>query len=385
MRAWKLSLVVLLASGGVAAAAESSALWQGDPYRAQRLEITRSALDFLSRSANPDGSFGASHRRLQTSLVLLAFLAAGERPGEAPYGQMLTDAYRWLLSARSVTGFAGDKELPTESHAVAGLAFTELTGMGANSEDDRKLREAALAALQHTLDTQDKAFGGRYNGGWKAEARDKLNDRKASAWQMVFIKAAGYSGARVPAGAVLRGTEFMKGSFKGESEKHNKRDVGGFSYDAEGLPVRSISAAGTYCMEQFHDSRSDRTLGAKWLAANPPVWTGPHFYFTEFFAVRALRLNALSDGGKEARDRFDDYFRKVTALLREQQRPDGSFALPPGNAEYTKQMGPVYATAMAVLILNCDRNLLPSDMAAELPQPAARISEAPPPTEGEHK
>ena len=365
MNRWRIRAAALLLIAGVALAGEA------DAYQKQREEMTRNALEFLARCANPDGSFGSSHRRLQTGLTLLAFLSAGERPGEGPYGEALAAACRWLLGARAVTGFAGDKELPTESHAIAGMAFAELVGMGASAEDDGKLYEAARAALEHTLETQDKAYGGRYNGGWKAEPRDKLNDRKASAWQLAFVQAMDYCGVRVSKGSLLRGVEFMKGSFKPDEDAYGKHDVGGFSYDAEGLPVRSISAAGLYCMELFDQPAAERELAADWLAENPPIWNGPHFYYTQFFAVRALRWRRCSDGGEKAQRRFEDYFRKVTEILRGEQRPDGSFGLPPGNAEYTKQMGATYATAMAVLILNCNRNLLPVDMVPEVAQAKA--------------
>lgn len=368
---WRVTwAVLLLACVRPAAGGESAPLSApADPYRAQRAQMTRNALEFLAHSANADGSFGSSCRRHQTGLVLLAFLSAGHRPGEGQYGDMLTGAYRWLLGSQAVTGFAGDKELPTESHAVAGLAFAELIGMGVTPEDDRKLYAAASAALGQTLETQDKAYGGRYNGGWKAEPRAKLNDRKASAWQLAFIRAMGYCGTNVSRGSVLRGVEFMKGSFKPEGEGFNKHDVGGFSYDAEGLPVRSISAAGFYCMELFGQPARERALAAGWLAANPPIWSGPHFYDSEFFGVRALRLRRYSDGSEEAARRFEQYFRKVTDILRDQQLPDGSFGVPPGNAEYTKEMGATYATPMAVLILNCDRGLLPIDVVAEVAEP----------------
>jgi len=359
-------------AAGVTLAGEAGALSAArDPYREQRQEMTRNALAYLSGSANPDGSFGSSHRRLQTGLVTLALLAAGERPGAGEHGEMLSASCKWLLGAQAVTGFSGDKELPTESHAVAGLAFAELTGMGLSAEENAKLFAAASASLQYTLEAQDKAYGGRYNGGWKAEARAKVNDRKASAWQLAFIQSMQHCGVRVSKGALLRGVEFMKGSFKPDEEEFEKYDVGGFSYDAEGLPVRSISAAGLYCMELFGEPKADRELSARWLAANPPIWNGPHFYYTQFFAVRAIGFRAQSAGTQEARDRSEDYLRKVTELLRDQQRPDGSFGLPPGNAEYTKQMGTVYATAMAVLILNCDRNLLPLDMPPEQARPKA--------------
>jgi hypothetical protein len=340
-----------------------------DAHRLQRIEMTRNALEYLAEWVKDDGSVGDSHRRLQTGLTVLAFLSAGRTPRDARYGDVVERGGHWLLRNRAVTGFMGDRELPAESHAVAALAVAQLDGEMGDTVADRKLHEAAREALEYTLDKQDRAFGGRYNGGWKAEPRAQVNDRKASAWQLTFIQSMRRCGLHVSKSALLRGAEFMSGSFKGDPERHAKYDLGGFSYDAEGLPVRSISAAGLYCMEQFGRPAANRAMAARWLSNNPAVWTGPHFYYTQFFAVRALRLHSFSSGTEEARERYENYVRGVTRLLHDRQHPDGSFGLPPGNAEYTKQMGPTYGAAMAVLILNADRNLLPLDVIPEFARP----------------
>jgi len=332
-----------------------------DPYRRQRIEMTKNALDFLVSAANPDGSFGSSRQRLQTGAAVLAFLAAGERPGAGARGDVIARACRWLLNSSGATGFVGDKESPTESHAIAALALCQLVGMGMSAEEDRKLYKASLDALEYTLRSQDKAYGGRYSGGWTPEPRSKVNDRKASGWQMAFIHAMQCAGTNIPKSAILRGSAFMMASFKRKDEQTSKYDIGGFSYDADGLPVVAISAAGFYCMEAFGEPATERQLASEWFTNNPPVWNGPHFYDAQFFAVRALKLHASSSGDEKARERFREYMREVTEVLRNQQRPDGSFDVPPGNAEYTKEMGATYATPMAVLVLNCDRNLLPMD------------------------
>ncbi|MBS3761903.1 MAG: hypothetical protein KGZ25_01245 [Planctomycetes bacterium] len=338
-------------------------------HRRRRIEMTTNALGFLSESANRDGSFGTEHRQLQTGLSLLAFLSAGERPGSGDYGEILKQGYGQLLENQAVTGFAGDTLLPTESHAVAALALCEMIGMAETPEQNRKIYRGARRALSYSLNNQDKAYGGRYGGGWKAEPRAKVNDRKVTAWQMMLLQAMEQCGADISRSATIRGISFMKGSFKQPGEEQEKLDIGGFSYDAEGLPVRSISAAGFYCLEAFDQRETDRKAASDWFTNNPPVWRGPHFYYTQFFAVRAMRLHRWGTASAYARHRYRHHFRRVTDLLHRQQRPDGSFGIPPGNAEYTKSMGGVYATAMAVLILNSERSLLPIDEIVKLGTP----------------
>lgn len=340
-----------------------------EAYRKRRLEMTDEALKFLLSARNPDGSFGSSHRRFQTALAILALLSTGQRCEETQYGRVLESASNWLLKSVTVTGFAGDRELPTESHAVASLALSQLIGMMRTHKQNLKVYRTALLALSHTLSSQDKAYGGRYRGGWKPNPHTKLNDRKVSAWQLAFVSAMA-SSAKIPRSSLIRALSFMKGSFKQQEPHINKYDIGGFSFDPDGLPVRSISASAFFCLEYLKQPLRQRRLSAKWFENNPPVWLGPHFYYTHFFAVRALRLHALSTGDTTL---FTEYFRRVTDILYEHQSADGSFDIPPGNAEYTKKMGKVYSTAMAVLTLNCDRNLLPLDMPVEVAPDTLKI------------
>lgn len=358
-----LTALLVCASGALGAPAPVQA--ELDAQRTRRLELARGALLFLERAARPDGSFGASYQHYLTGAACLAFLSAGHRPGEeGPRGAVLDRAADWLVKNRDAGGFAGDKELPTESHAVAALALCQMSGQAAEPARNRRLFEAARQALAFSLDTQDRAYGGRHNGGWKADPAAPLNDRKVTAWQLALLRAIQESGTSVPRSASARALAFMLGSLKTEAGSGAAADVGGFSYDAEGLPVRSISAAGLFCTALYDEAPAERALTAAWFGRNPPVWTGPHFYYTEFFAVRALRLEAEALGTPESLAALSAYQRQLTQILYEAQQPDGSFALPPGNAEYTKAMGPVYSTALAVLILNADRHLLPLDREA---------------------
>jgi hypothetical protein len=102
-----------------------------------------------------------------------------------------------------------------------------------------------------------------------------------------------------------------------------------------------------------------RDLALDWLARNRPIWYGPNFYDAYFFAARGYARERWRGPGPEAQARA--FVTRIWELLREHQNPDGSFQVPPGNAENTQEMGKTYATPMAVLILNASRDLLPID------------------------
>ena len=140
-----------------------------------------------------------------------------------------------------------------------------------------------------------------------------------------------------------------------DAEKEMER--GGFSVDASGLPVRSTSAAGAWVLAMDQAEGDAMRSVREWLRKNPPVWYGPHFFPTHFFATRALWRTRYDDDGAA----FSAYFSRVVRILRERQESDGSIPFPPGHAEPLLAMGKGYSTAMAILILNADRGILPVD------------------------
>lgn len=327
-----------------------------------RERLIQSGLEFLQASQNPDGSFGQTQTNLQTSLAVLAQLASGITPDHPRHGKGLVRAYHWLFSYSGEDGFMGDSDFPNESHAVAGLMTASLLGMGTDAADNRKIAQQADRAHQYSLKIQNQAVGAEYFGGWTPNPKVKVNDRMVTSWQLLFLRATQYAGRKIPKRAVSRATSFILASQKDPTEsssKFDKDDIGGFSYDAAGLPVVSVTSAGLATMTLYDLSEPKRKLAVEWLKNHPPLWYGPIFFQTNFFAARGLLHQARMSGQPQV---FDRYFRRVFHLLKDHQNPDGSFQIPPGNAENTKVMGKTYATPMALLILNVDRELLPIDM-----------------------
>ena len=71
--------------------------------------------------------------------------------------------------------------------------------------------------------------------------------------------------------------------------------------------------------------------------------------------MRALRRT--DPGARE----FSRALRAVFLQIREHQSKDGAVGFPPGNAQNTVAMGPVFSTALSVLILNVQNSRLVFD------------------------
>ena len=327
-----------------------------------RGQIIEAGLRYLQEAQNSDGSFGRTQKSLQTSLAVLAQLSIGITPSDPDQGPGLTKACEWLFTHSGDDGFMGESENPHESHAVAGLMTASLLGMGLSPETNLKIAQRADRAMRYSTRIQNRAIGADYFGGWTPNPRLKVNDRMVTAWQLLFLRAMSYAGRKIPKRSISRATDFVLGSQKdpeNSKKKFEKEDLGGFSYDAAGLPVVSVTSAGLTVMTLFDLSERRRNLAAQWLKEHPPLWYGPNFYQTHFFGARGTLHHARMSGNPKL---FDRYFCRLFQLLKDHQNPDGSFQIPPGNAENTKVMGKTYATAMALLILNADRELLPIDM-----------------------
>lgn len=335
---------------------------ESGPAFSKIAEAVDAGLKFLARSQNPDGSIGTVEPHLQTGLSILAFLSSGRTEDIDPKSP-IPAACDWLLRYSGEDGFLGDEEFPMESHAVCALALSELRGMVRDPKRAARVDAKASRALDYALAAQDKAVGADFYGGWRADPKNKVCDRRVTAWYLLLLKSASLRGFEVPRGALSRALMFMEGSQKipEAGKTPEKTDIGGFSYDATGLPVVSITGAGLAAMSYYGRDAKRRDLALQWLQDNRPIWYGPNFYYTHFFTSRALVREARR--GPDGRKQLARYAQTLWDMLRDHQNADGSFQIPPGNAENTRRMGETYGAAMAVLILNMQRQLMPIDSA----------------------
>lgn len=322
--------------------------------RAVRRTITERALDYLVRTQK-EGVLGDNRPRAVTALFILAALSEGRTPADEDTGPALTAASTWLLE-NTAEGFLGGPEEPRADHALASLAVSQLAGCFADPALNVKLHKRAAAALAHSLDCQDRGTDPRHGGGWSPNEKVRANDRVLTTWFLLQLRAGQLTDERLGRSSLERAVDFVLASQKGGAVK-KPEEAGGFSVGADGLTVRSATAAGTLALAIFNPHDESGTAAVAWLGRHPPRWYGPHFFTTNFFAVRALWRLRDRDGGKS----FRRTFARLGRFLRERQRSDGSIPFPPGHGGPIVSMGPAYATAMAILILNVDRGYLPID------------------------
>ena len=337
-----------------------ASLAAGESVQPEELAVVRdNALEFLRLQQDETGGFGSEQRQLQTALSTLALLCASATPTAADRA-CVNKAVAFLVQAGHRSGDLGDDAFRTESHSLALVALLCAIPQVRDEALRQQVAKTVSRALRLSQRWQDRSSSSVARGGWKMEGREgKTNDRRATAWALLSYRTAGLYGLAVKTANQDRALGFLLGSLKRTAD--NPEQVGGLSVDAEGLAVASISAMGGWHLQCWRAAGEDAKLNAQWLARHLPVWSGPNYFYTTFFHLRAL--GRADPRGRE----FSRALRTVFLQIREHQGKDGAVGFPPGNAQNTVAMGPVFSTALAVLILNIQNSRLVFDEDYRLP------------------
>jgi len=308
------------------------------------------ALKFLATQQQPDGSFGGPQPHLKTAFAMLAIISTGERrvPG------LVEHSAAYLVKDANASGFLGDEAFPIESHSVVLAALVSAHARLPATTTRTEAGECIQRGLRYLLQLQDRSSAAASRGGWSMEAKPgRPNDRRATGWALLALRTARAHGLDVPQASAERATNFVLGSFKAQAD--NASQVGGFSVDTEGLAVEMMSALGGWVLATFPAKEDFRQPNLAWLAKHPPAWIGPNYFYSAFFRLRALKFSAASAALAEAQSQ------RLFTQISDHQKADGSILFPPANAQNTIAMGPVFSTAMAVLILNTGESRLAAD------------------------
>jgi hypothetical protein len=330
------------------------ALPAAEPLPRQQLDLLlANGAAYLRTRQAEDGSFGTVQPHLQTALATLALHSLPPIPDSGDPAR-IARAADYLVKSASLAGDLGDDEYATESHAVALAALLAALPTLTDPDQRQATAEAAYKALRYLQRMQDRSSSAASRGGWKLEGqKGRDNDRRATAWALFACHTAQLYGVDVGQANLDRACAFMLGAQKTADEQADQ--LGGFSVDTEGLAVASISAMGGWVLARLRPEAAARRLNLAWLARNPPQWSGPNYFYTNYFRVRALKF------GEPDGELYQRQLRQLILQLKEHQQPSGAVEFPPGNAQNTVAMGPVFSTAMALLIANVHDSRLAMD------------------------
>lgn len=301
-------------------------------------------LSFLSRQQNPDGSFdGGGPKVANTSLCVLAFLAAGDVPDVGRYGLIVRNSVDWLLARQARDGYFGEGEHGMYAHAIATLALTQAYGVEPDASRRVRIHAALAKAVGIILAAQNVPKSNpSYVGGWRYERNSADSDLSLSGWNCMALRGAEAVGVEVPADSRKRAAEFILRCFDS--------NLKGFGYQPGNGAQTGDSAIGILCLYQLDELDANAARlesAAKYMEAHPIEDNSNFPYYGSYFVTQAAFQRDGDTWTRAGRPTLD-------RLVRLQDK-DGGWPL----SKSTQEPGRIYATAMAVQSLAVPYRLLP--------------------------
>ncbi|MCR4315219.1 MAG: terpene cyclase/mutase family protein [Planctomycetes bacterium] len=277
-----------------------------------------------------------------TALACMAFMAGGSTPGRGPYGQNVADGLGFVLDCvNEDDGFISYGMTRMYSHAFATLFLAEVYGM----TKDERIKPHLERAVQFITSCQNE------EGAWRYVPHDLESDMSITVCQLMALRAAQHAGVRVRQVYIDAAVKYIKdtyvpvglseGVFKYQNNMHAR-----YSFALTGAGVTALQFAGIYNTQEI-----PRGLG--WLRNNMPYSVSvlersqPRFdlryFYGHYYSALAFYFYGDEALWKEWIDRVERRFVLI-------QKPGGY---------WEDDVGRNYSTAMACLILQISKRLLP--------------------------
>lgn len=307
-----------------------------------------SALDFLQKTQNADGSWDPSHPVAMTGLALLAYLGHCETPQSKKYGDTVLKAITYLVNngVQNKDGRLTNK--PADSiqwvydHGIATYALAEsytfCSKLNINIPDLKKVTQEA-----GDLVMEGQAESGSWN--YKYSPSPTSGDNSVGFWQIQAMKACKHTG-------LWKDSEFKKHSRKALEwlEKVQGPD-GAIGYRNDPTRSPGLTGGGVLAFQMWDDSNSRAVKkGVKWISENVKFdfpGESSNLYYHYYF-MQAM----MNYGGKE----WDQHNELVRDPLIKAQNPDGSWSQRMSHGPINDHM----ATCLATMMLEVYYRFLPS-------------------------
>lgn len=302
------------------------------------------ALAFLAQTQQPNGSWrcrvgarglgelGQSDEHVGiTALALLAFMGDGNLPDRGKYADVVARGLDFVLKcAQDATGYVSSNGTNMYSHGFATLFLAEMYGMTG--------RKDVKDALKKSVDLLTLCQNSQ--GGWRYQPNPSDADLSITVCQIQALRAARNRGVAVKKSVIEKALQYVKGC---------ELPDGGFSYQYQ--TQRKITQIGSssaglvsyYSMgiydEKAHEKHFQYLLNQ---VEGGKLKGGNHFFYSHYYAVQAF----YQRGG----DYWKKYWTTISEYLIKSQHAEGY---------WSDEVGPPYATAMACIILQVPKEVLP--------------------------
>lgn len=311
-------------------------------------EVTTQGLDWLAYQQHKMGHWTAQGRypTAMTALAGMAFLCEGSTTTQGKYAENVRRAVDFLTRRSRQNGLIGDEddERYTYGHGFAMLFLSQVLGEEEDLDRRMELIHVLTKAVEFTGNAQTKA------GGWgyvSAKDGNGFDEGSTTITQVQGLRSCRNAGIPVPKEIIDKAVEYI----------HNCTNLkeGGVQYSSKGGGSRpAITAAAIACLYnagEYDDKYVPKMLEycAQHLQPNQRDSFG-HWHYAHFYYAQVK----YREGGDEWQQYIETISKRLLDEVDEIQSDDGSLA-------YWKQgyVGPVYTTALNLIILQLDNAFLP--------------------------
>ena len=330
------------AAGGVCLADWGAPVARADRYDVRWNRSIDKGLKWVAHTQSRLGHWTAgNYPTAMTALAGVAMLASGSTTTQGPFAKNVRRSVDYLVSKSRANGLIGNPlrdNRYTYGHGFSMLFLSQVLG----EEEDEVRREELIDVL-----TKAVQFSGRAqtsSGGWgyvSAKDGSNFDEGSTTVTQIQGLRGCRNAGIPVPAEVIEKARKYIY---------RCKNPDGGISYSSRnrGSSRPAITAAalatlynaGDYDSEHVPDMMSyckknlyQVTDGARSFG---------HWHYTYLYYSQVVHR----EGGQSWSTFRDKIYNKVVA----EQQNDGSWQ---GN------IGPIYVTAINLIILQLDKNFLP--------------------------
>jgi len=315
------------------------------------------AIEYLIKQQKENGSItDKGHDTTMTSLAIMAMASVGTQPSDpGPRGESMKRALEFVLGddRQDDKGYFGSKDgSRMYGHGIITLMLTEMLGMGASDEQDKKIHDKCQLAIDLILSSQKEKKQVKSRGGWRYNPNSKDSDLSATVWQLMALRSAKNDGLQVPGNAIREAVDYLKRSYTSKLDRDGQPTdkAGGFSYEPlQNHPTFTMTAAGLLAMQVCGEYESPLVHGASdWLLEHPPKWNERFCSYGTYYYAQGM----YQRGGDHAAQAQ----KRVQEMLLKEQSGDGSWE---AKNSSERGVGKVYATSMSVLSLSVKYHYLP--------------------------
>jgi len=300
----------------------------------EQIEAVEKGLKYLSRTQNRDGSWDSGNYRMNpgiTALACLAFMAGGSVSEGGPYRKEVEKGLHYILKCQDANGLIHTfrEPNPMYGHGYSALFMAEIYGM----TGDRNVKPYLKKAVDVIIKAQKK------DGGWRYTPSPRgMSDISVTVVQLMALRAARNAGIGIEYSIIKKAVDYIINSVCSDGgfsyTLQNKRS--GFARTAAG--VTSLYIAGKYEGDEIEG-------GLRYLLESREDSGYMHwYYYGNYYAAQAM----FQAGGEY----WTEWFPWIREELLKNQAGDGSW-------KQHSSAGPVFATAMSVMILEIPYRYLP--------------------------